>query len=1086
MKSHRHRRIAAAVPLALACALACAVPGTIATVAQSIEPLSRPVLAAPLPPASTANGDSQLGRISADGRFLVFVSTATDLVTNAVDGVHLNVFVRELATGATSLVSATPRGRGGNGDSYAPDIAADGSRIAFASRATDLVEPDTNGVADVFVADRSTGRTSLVSTGAQGVSANGECFAPRFGGGGRYVYFASRASNLDPAVPDLDPGIDLFVRDLDAGGTTTVSRRSRATTGSDVQEYEPSTDGRWIAFACSATNVVATSAGGVATGAFVQDREQGTTFRVELASASVPNLRTVLETVTLAFAPDRARLAIATWASGVTTGVSNFVQVLDLEPAGPRTTAVLAGAHALLADAPTRVSFAADGETLAFVQPDRAGQPAVLRLWRSATGVTTPVAVTGGSGIPVRELAIAPLGDRIAFTSRSSLVPDPASPTNLWRLYLLDPSTGALERVGSAGNGTSMHDAELAGPTFTTDGQNLLFASRSDAIVEQDRNRATDIFRWDLGRASTTAISVPVGRPGGAPAAVAVAGSSFVLPEGISADGRRVLFGSTAGLLEPNDANGWANLYVRDRVERRTWRVTVPGEPDGPVRPGFGDAVLSGNGRYVAFVGDSVFESTDGARSLGRQVFVRDLARGRIRSVGRDESGVPALMRVISNLRLSADGRYVAFFTDGTTLAPGSGPRGQVIVRDLVLERNWLVERSQVAPTTVLPADTVRLAGLGGRVIGTVGLANGVQGTWLDPASGLRETLSGPAGSTVALSYDGGRVLWLDSDPDRLRAPVLRWRGFGESEWQSFTPPLEAGFVHTLEGLSHDGAGVVLVESGNPPDSPLRSAAIVHLERRSVDRLEVRRDGAPSGSPDSRSVALSADARRVAFRSAASDLVALDPSPATDIFVRDLTERVTTRVARDPDEATDVLGVSGPILGAEGRVLAFGSWSSAFAAPDDNPAGDVFAVSLPALDSGDSDADGLADLWEWTWFGNLLRDGTGDYDGDGASDRVERLAGTCPIDDASVLSLRWVGHSEAEPALEWPSQPDRVYRLSMAGAIGSDWSVVGGPWVGDGSLLRATVPRPAPGPAFYRVEVTPEVDAQAVESGGRR
>jgi Tol biopolymer transport system component len=101
----------------------------------------------------SGNGFSTSPVLSATGRFVAFVSTASDLVANDTNGAP-DVFVRDLKTGTTTLVSVnragTDSGNGASFGSYAPLLSADGRVVAFQSAASDLVANDTNGAGDVF------------------------------------------------------------------------------------------------------------------------------------------------------------------------------------------------------------------------------------------------------------------------------------------------------------------------------------------------------------------------------------------------------------------------------------------------------------------------------------------------------------------------------------------------------------------------------------------------------------------------------------------------------------------------------------------------------------------------------------------------------------------------------------------------------------------------------------------------------------------------------------------------------------------------------------------------------------------------
>ncbi len=181
-----------------------------------------------------ANDDSFFQAISADGRFVAFASFASNLVAGdtADCGVPpiftfncLDVFVRDLQTGTTEMVSVSSAEVPSNDFSYLPAISGDGRYVAFLSYATNLVPGDANNFCDtdgdgarlencpdVFVRDRLLGTTTLASVGA-GVQGNAESYSPRISGDGRYVGFVSLASNLVPgdtnnscAVYSIDRG----------------------------------------------------------------------------------------------------------------------------------------------------------------------------------------------------------------------------------------------------------------------------------------------------------------------------------------------------------------------------------------------------------------------------------------------------------------------------------------------------------------------------------------------------------------------------------------------------------------------------------------------------------------------------------------------------------------------------------------------------------------------------------------------------------------------------------------------------------------------------------------------------------------
>jgi Tol biopolymer transport system component len=159
--------------------------------------------------------DAEAPKISADGRYIAFVSTATALVPGDTNNA-LDVFLHDMQTGQTTRVSVDSTGVQGNDYSFTPSISADGRFVAFYSLATNLVPGDTNGVTDVFVHDVLTGETSRVSIDSSGAQENGSCLLCSVSGDGRLVAFASGASNLVPG--DNSGFFDIFVHDRDSTG----------------------------------------------------------------------------------------------------------------------------------------------------------------------------------------------------------------------------------------------------------------------------------------------------------------------------------------------------------------------------------------------------------------------------------------------------------------------------------------------------------------------------------------------------------------------------------------------------------------------------------------------------------------------------------------------------------------------------------------------------------------------------------------------------------------------------------------------------------------------------------------------------
>jgi hypothetical protein len=215
------------------------------------------------------NGYCYSCSISADGRTAAFESYSSNLVAGDTNGLS-DVFVRDRLNATTERVSLDSAGAQGNGDSYASLISADGRYAVFASYATDLVTGDTNGFQDVFVRDRQSGTTERVSVDSAGAQGDGASFPAAITPDGRYVALQSYASNL--VTGDTNGFGDVFLRDRQSGTTELVSVDSAGAQG-NADSFFPSisTDGRTVAFYSSATNFVTGDTNGTYD-AFVRDR----------------------------------------------------------------------------------------------------------------------------------------------------------------------------------------------------------------------------------------------------------------------------------------------------------------------------------------------------------------------------------------------------------------------------------------------------------------------------------------------------------------------------------------------------------------------------------------------------------------------------------------------------------------------------------------------------------------------------------------------------------------------------------------------------------------------------------------------
>jgi Tol biopolymer transport system component len=208
-----------------------------------------------------ADGPSGWPVVSDNGRWVVFWSQANNLVTDDTNGAA-DIFVHDFKTRTTQRVSVVSDGSQANGTSDLPSISADGRYVVFHSDASNLVRKDTNQFADIFLHDMKTGKTSRVNVSKTGYQANGWSDRPSISVDGEYVAFTSYANNLTPG--DNNNEADVFVKSMETGEIRLVSRASDGSQGSGMPMYPVvSNDGRWISFDSYDTRLVPNDNNGV-------------------------------------------------------------------------------------------------------------------------------------------------------------------------------------------------------------------------------------------------------------------------------------------------------------------------------------------------------------------------------------------------------------------------------------------------------------------------------------------------------------------------------------------------------------------------------------------------------------------------------------------------------------------------------------------------------------------------------------------------------------------------------------------------------------------------------------------------------
>jgi len=398
------------------------------------------------------NGFSTAPSISAssNGRYVAFQSQASNLVPGDGNGLP-DVFVHDRQTGLTTRVSVDSAGAEGNSSSFAPSISANGRYVAFHSIASNLVPGDVGGALDVFVHDWQTGQTTRVSVDSAGVEGNGQSALADISASGRYVSFASFASNL--VAGDGNGFADIFVHDRNTGETTRVSVDSAGVEGNlGSQNSSISSNGRYVAFDSLASNLVAGDGNGFAD-IFVHDRNTGRTSRLSVDSSGVEgNLGSARPSIS-----DSGRsVAFVSQATNLVPGDGNFSTDIFV--------------HDTKSDLTTRVSV------------DSAG----------AEG-------NQGADFP----SISANGRYVAFASNASnLVPGDGN--GLPDIFVHDRNSGLTTRESVDSAGAEANFGSTV-PSISATGRFVAFESQATNLVPGDDNFQTDCFVHDRSGHATDA-----------------------------------------------------------------------------------------------------------------------------------------------------------------------------------------------------------------------------------------------------------------------------------------------------------------------------------------------------------------------------------------------------------------------------------------------------------------------------------------------------------------------------------------------------------------------------------------------------
>lgn len=908
--------------------------------------------------STTALGASVDPVLSADGRVAAFVSAAPNLVEGDANGSILDVFVSRLVEATCELASVGVGGKAGNGRSHSPALSADGRWLAFVSEASDLVPGDTNGVSDVFVRDLEEGRTWLVSVASSGTGpGSGASDRPGITPDGRFVAFESWAADL----VDGDTGgqRQVFLRDLPRGVTHWISRPSTQPAPPPAQPptraSDPvvSRDGTKVAFLATG-GLLAPAPRGNRSPLYLRDLVTGSLRMVDLLPAGVSN-STVSVAANPAWTPE-GRWLVVHLDLPAGAGVSGLYRI-DLEAGAVEPVAPSLDTRRPPADpvGSTGASLSEDGATVVFEGCPLVGANRAMPAVYAVVAGQEPVLLSTNLAWASQPARALPAGRLLAASSTSEFVafaaPDPlpegSTQNGPVRLWMVHRPTGEVRRVGGVPAETGASDDFLAA-SLDGGGRRLVFHSADPGWVGEDRNSAPDVFLydWDSGRLQclslgreTRASSTAVGR--GLVSLPSVSGDGrwlamtrrgawrgnleVVLRDladggtlevaggneagaawdpSLSVDGRWVAFTSSGtNLATPGPGAGMAHVYLRDRVGGETVWVSAPaaGGTSAPAAVSE-QARVSPEGRFVAFTSTAALVAED--RTASSDVYLWDRQTSGLRLLTRSVLG-GAANRASDNPGWSPEGRWLTFqslASDLTTnlVAPGSG---RWFAWDSFSDALLLL--GPLEPNS-LPTKSPGLTDPG------VGVVFGRDGLTL----ALRE---GSAGSAVLVRRIDG-----------------------------------SGFAHKVPGARDphlDPGGRLLAYRDALAGSPtLGQILVFHLDTLTTSLGSVGASGEPSNAGGTQP-ALSADGRLLFFVSASTNLLPEPYFGPAQLYARDLVAGRTLRVSVGPGgEAANAPVTFSKVL-PDGRSVVFATAASNLDPEDCNEATDLFLVRVEPGDA---------------------------------------------------------------------------------------------------------------------------------------
>lgn len=993
-----------------------------------IEPVSvaDPLLAA----SASANGFSAASEISPDGRYVLFGSLASNLATNDYN-YCADVFLRDRQTGTTLLISANPDGFSGNGTSSSPSLSTNAGWVAFQSDATDLAADDANGATDIFVRNLALGQTALVSVNTNGVSGNQASTSPIMTADGRFVAFESLATDL---VTNYDVGkgvrfANVYLRDLANNSTVLASVGTNGYSGtySDSQLSGVSADGRYVLFVSIAKNIgVSTNTGNEI---FLRDIQAGQTYWISTNVATLTQ-RLVSSGPAVCFNPvmsgDGQSLAFR-----VTKNPWSLVLRHDL---ASKVTQVISSnnfAASVYNWDYAGPSISDDGGVVAFMEAAKTAISSTstnqIYVWDTANKTNILVTLAPDGITPGNASSDSPVlsadGRALSFLSVATNLVAKTPAEDHGRVFIRNLATGTTKLVSLETNLEQPMGDVFEYPIVSADGHFVVFSSSSDGLVNNDHNGEEDVFLGD----SQTGMTELVSSKSPTIESLTADDSSFIPANGLSGNGRFAVFSSLADNLATRDTNLCNDIFVRDMATGKSLLVSMNIDGSGTGNGNSTQPSISAEGRLVAFQSDGS-DLVPGDTNNAMDVFVHDLATRETRLVSVRKDGAGSASGVSDSPAITPDGRFVIFRSISKNLTTNlfSDSNFKLYAYDTETGTNRLLSLNNSAnvPSTLLAIAANSQYAASLESSGTPAL-------YLNNLSTQgREAVTNSSGLLNTQAAFSGDGKWL--------AYLLTVTGPG-NKLILYDVAAKTNIVINVNikawsmSLSGDGSRVAYESLGTASNLTNKHQIFVFDAVQGSNILvSANIAGDNGGNGDSRNPIISPDGRYVYFNSQATDLVQdTDQNDRTDVFVRDLNVGTTRLLSVNRFKTGSGNSQSNlKALSADGQVVAMQSFASDLMPADLNMSKDVFVLRANAS-LEDADNDGLPDGWEMEKFGSLERDGTGDFDGDGVSDGAEYLAGTAPTDKQSVLRVTEVENTVTGRRITWTAIPGKTYQIQF-------------------------------------------------------